>query len=116
MELTWKITKFNLLQIAQCGAIPILAKMLQRAPDNEEKLNACNTLWTLAFDKENGKQIKDNESAMAELKKLLTVENSDIKKAAAGVLWECEGKEKYAEEKQQSVKVQQTTGQCMGVH
>ncbi|KAL9979635.1 hypothetical protein ACROYT_G017320 [Oculina patagonica] len=99
----------NKKTIAQCGAIPILVKMLQRAQDNEEKLNACNTLWTLAFDKENGKQIKNNESAIAELKKLLTVENSEIKRAAAGVLWECEGKEKHAEEKQQSVTEQQAT-------
>ena len=84
--------------------------MLQSAQDKEEKLNACNTLWSLAFDKENGKQIKNNESAIAELKKLLTVENSEIKRAAAGVLWESEGKEKHAEEKKQSVTVQQVTG------
>lgn len=101
---------FNLPQIAACGAIPILVKMLQSAQDDEEKLNACNTLWSLAFDKENGKQIKNNESAIAELKKLLTVENSEIKRAAAGVLWESEGKEKHAEEKKQSVTVQQVTG------
>ncbi|KAL9979634.1 hypothetical protein ACROYT_G017319 [Oculina patagonica] len=99
----------NKKTIAQCGAIPILVKMLQSAQDNEEKLNACNTLWTLAFDKENGKEIKNNESAIAELKNLLTVENSEIKRAAAGVLWECEGKEKHAEEKQQSVTEQQAT-------
>ena len=96
-------------QIAQCGAIPILVKMLQSAQDDEEKFNACNTLWTLAFDEENRKQIKNNEVAIPELKKLLTSENSEIKRAAAGALWECEGKEKHAEEKQQSVKIQEAT-------
>jgi len=84
--------------------------MLQSAQDDEEKFNACNTLWTLAFDEENRKQIKGDTVAIPELKKLLTSENSEIKKAAAGALWECEGKEKHAEEKQQSVKIQEATG------
>ena len=84
--------------------------MLQNAKDDAEKINACNLLWTLAFDKENRKQIKNDESVIPELKKLATSENSEIKRAAAGALWECEGKEKYAEEKQQSVTVQQVTG------
>ncbi|XP_020612597.1 uncharacterized protein LOC110050956 isoform X2 [Orbicella faveolata] len=100
----------NKKTIAQCGAIPIIVKMLQSAQDDEEKFNACNTLWTLAFDEENRKQIKGDTVAIPELKKLLTSENSEIKKAAAGALWECEGKEKHAEEKQQSVKIQEATG------
>ena len=91
-----------LFQIAQCGAIPILVKMLQSAQDDEEKFNACNTLWTLAFDEENRTQMKRDKDAIPELKKLLMSENIEIKKAAAGALWECEGKEKHAEEKQQS--------------
>ena len=97
-------------QIVQCGAIRILIKMLQRAQDDEEKFHACNTLWALAFDEENRKQIKSDEVVIPELKKLLASENSEIKRAAAGALWECEGKEKYAEEKQQSVKVQEAIG------
>lgn len=97
-------------QIAQCGAIPILIKMLQSAQDDEEKFNACNTLWTLAFDEENRQQIKNDKVVIPELKKLLASENSEIKRAAAGALWECEGKEKHAEEKQQSVKVQEAIG------
>ena len=84
--------------------------MLRSAQDDEEKFNACNTLWTLAFDEENKKQIKGDKVALPELKKLLMSENSEIKKAAAGALWECEGKEKHAEEKQQSVKIQEATG------
>lgn len=87
--------------------------MLQSAQDDEEKFNACNTLWTLAFDEENRKEIKGDKVAIPELKKLLTLENSEIKKAAAGALWECEGKEKHAEEKQQSVKIQEATAAHM---
>lgn len=78
--------------------------MLENAKDDEERANACNTLWTLAFDEENKKEIKKNEHASAELRKLLTSTNNEVKKAAAGALWEIEGKEKHAEDKQQSVK------------
>ena len=84
--------------------------MLQNTKEDEGRTNACNLLWTLAFDEENRKQIKSDGTVIPELKKLVASENSEIKRAAAGALWECEGKEKYAEEKQQSVKVQQTTG------
>lgn len=84
--------------------------MLQSAQDDDEKLNACYTLWTLAFDEENRTQIKNDKVAIPELKKLLMSENNEIKVAAAGALWECEGKEKHAEEKQQSVKKQEATG------
>ncbi|XP_020626470.1 uncharacterized protein LOC110063812 isoform X2 [Orbicella faveolata] len=99
----------NKKTIAQCGAIPILVKMLQNAKGDEEKLSACNTLWTLAFDGDNKKEINNDDYAIFELKKLLTSENSQIKRAAAGALWECEGKEKHAEEKQHSDRLQLAT-------
>lgn len=89
----------NKKMIAKCGAIQILVRMLQTAKDNEEKLNACNAFWTLAFDEENQMEIKANEQAISELEKLLTDENIEIQRAAAGALWECNGKERYAEEK-----------------
>ncbi|KAL9979646.1 hypothetical protein ACROYT_G017336 [Oculina patagonica] len=98
----------NKKTIVKCGAIPVLVKLLQNAKYDVEKINACNLLWTLAFDEENRKQIKNDESAIPELKKLATSENSEIKRAAAGALWECEGKEKHAQEKQQSVKQEAT--------
>ena len=85
----------------QCEAIPVLVTMLQKAKTEDERLNACNTLWTLAFDEENKKQIRSDESAIAELRKLLTSDNSELKRAAAGALWECEGKQRHTEEKQQ---------------
>lgn len=84
--------------------------MLQNAKGDEEKLSACNTLWTLAFDGDNRKEINNDDYAIFELKKLVTSENSQIKRAASGALWECEGKEKHAEEKQQSDRLQQATG------
>ena len=82
--------------------------MLQNAKGDEERLNACHTLWSLSFDADNRKEILNDDYAIFELKKLLNSENSQIKRAAAGALWECEGKEKYAEEKQQSVQLQAT--------
>ena len=99
-----------LLQIAQSGAIPILVTMLQKAQGDDESLNACNTLWTLAFDEDNKKEIKGNESAIPELQKLLSSNNSELRKAAAGALWECQGKEKHAEKKQLSVTVPEAAG------
>ena len=84
--------------------------MLQNAKGDEEKLSACNTLWTLAFDGDNKKEINNDDYAIFELKKLLTSENSQIKRAAAGALWECEGKEKHAEEKQHSDRLQLASG------
>jgi len=84
--------------------------MLEKAKTDLERLNACNTLWTLAFDEDNRKEIKSNESAILELQKLLLTKNSELKKAAAGALWECQGKEKHAEEKQLSATVQEAAG------
>ena len=77
--------------------------MLENAKDDEERVNACNTLWTLAFDEENKKEIKKDEHASAELRKLLTSTNNEVKNAAAGALWEIEEKEKHTEDKQQPV-------------
>ena len=84
--------------------------LLQKAKNDDERLHACNTLWTLAFDEDNRKEIISDEFAITELQKLLTTENSELKRAAAGALWECHGKEKHAEEKQQSVNAQEATG------
>ena len=106
------VESLYLFQIAKCGAIQILVRMLQTTKDNEEKLNACNAFWTLAFDEENQMEIKANEQAISELEKLLTDENIEIQRAAAGALWECNGKERYAEEKKQKVGLQQITGTC----
>ena len=98
------------LQIARSGAIPVLVSMLQKAEDDTERLNACKTLWTLAFDEENRNEINGIESAIAELRKLLTSKNNELKKAAGGALWECEGKKKHAEEKQLSISAPEVSG------
>ena len=104
-----------IFQIVQSGAIPILVTMLQKAQGDDERLNACNTLWTLAFDEENKKEITSDKFAIAELRKLLTTENSELKRAASGALWECVGKEKYVEEKQLSVSAQEAAGRYITV-
>ena len=84
--------------------------MLQKAKDDDEKLNASQTLWILAFDDENRNEIKNNESAIAELQKLVLSENTELKRAAAGALWECQGKQKHEEAKQMTVTVQGVSG------
>lgn len=96
----------NKKTIAKCGAIPVLVTMLQKAKDDDERLNASQTLWILAFDDENRNEIKNNESAIAELQKLVLSENTELKRAAAGALWECQGKQKHEEAKQMTVTVQ----------
>ena len=66
MHCTVKLFPFR--QIAQFGAIPILTKMLTSAKDDQETLNGCNTLWTLAFDAENRKEIKSNVKTVSKLR------------------------------------------------
>lgn len=44
--------------------------------------------------------IRSDDYVFFELCKFLIIsENSEIKRVVVGVLWECEGKEKYVEEK-----------------
>lgn len=99
----------NKKTIAKCGVLPVLVTMLQTAKDDEESLKASETLWTLAFDDENRKEITNNQAAMGELEKLLSSENSEVKKAAAGALWECQGKDKHKEAKQTTVTIQEAS-------
>ena len=84
--------------------------MLQSAQSDDERLNACKTLWTLAFDDENKQEIKNNQFAIAELQNLLSSENSELRRAAAGALWECQGKDRHAEKKRHSDTAQEATG------
>lgn len=105
----------NKKTIAKCGVLPVLVTMLQTAKDDEESLKASETLWTLAFDDENRKEITNNQAAIGELEKLLSSENSDVKKAAAGALWECQGKDKHKEAKQTTVTLQEASEDCKHV-
>ena len=72
--------------------------MIQKAKQSKEKTVAAETLWTLAFDEENKKAIKEDENAISVLHELQQSENSETRKAAAGALWELEGKDKHSEE------------------
>ena len=84
--------------------------MLITAKENQERINGCSTLWTLAFDADNRVEIRSNEHALAELRKLASHENMEIRKAAAGALWEVEGKHKHAEENYRSNVSEEVTG------
>ncbi|XP_067054111.1 uncharacterized protein [Acropora muricata] len=99
----------NKKTIAKCGVLPVLVTMLQTAKDDEESLKASETLWTLAFDDENRKEITNNQAAIGELEKLLSSEKSEVKKAAAGALWECQGKDKHKEAKQTTATIQEAS-------
>lgn len=94
----------------------MLVTMLQTAKDDEESLKASETLWTLAFDAENRKEITNNQAAIGELEKLLSSENSEVKKAAAGALWECQGKDKHKEAKQATVTIQEASGTVVCIY
>ena len=80
-------------------------EMIQTAKEEEEKAVAAKTLWTLAFDDENKKAIKEDENAISVLHELQQSENSETRKAAAGALWELEGKDKHSEESRTKGKV-----------
>lgn len=94
----------------------MLVTMQQTAKDDEESLKASETLWTLAFDDENRKEITNNQAAIGELEKLLSSENSDVKKAAAGALWECQGKDKHKQAKQTTVTIQEASGTVVCIY
>ncbi|EDO45030.1 predicted protein [Nematostella vectensis] len=81
--------------IGQHGAIPILVDMLANAKNDEQRRCGAEALWVLAFDNENKEAILTTPNAVELLKELQHSEDDSVKKAAAGVLWEIEGKESH---------------------
>ena len=75
--------------------------MIQNAKTQDEKTEAAETLWTLAFDADNKELIRQDEQAMSALRELQGSESSETRKAAAGALWELGDKEKHSGEVQQ---------------
>ena len=78
--------------LGQNGVIPVLISVIKTSNEDEEKASATRALWMLAFDDNNKGEIRREEGAMDILHKLQQSENPEVQKAAAGTLWELEGK------------------------
>ena len=78
--------------LGQNGVIPVLISVIKTSNEDEEKASATRALWMLAFDNNNKEKVRQEEGAMDILHQLQQSENSEVQKAAAGALWELEGK------------------------
>ena len=77
--------------LGQNGVIPVLISVIKTSNEDEEKGSATRALWMLAFD-DNNKEAIRQEGAMDILHQLQHSENQQVQTAAAGTLWELEGK------------------------
>ena len=78
--------------LGQNGVIPVLISVIKTSNVDEEKASATRALWMLAFDDNNKEKVRQEEGAMDILHQLQQSENPEVQKAAAGALWELEGK------------------------
>ena len=92
--------------LGQKGAIRVLSAILQTSHDDEETASGTRALWMLAFDDTNEDLIKQQEGTMDTLRALHHSANPEVQKAAAGALWEIEGKKA----RNNTEKTEETTG------
>ena len=79
--------------LGQNGVVPVLISVIKTSKEDEEKGCATRALWMLAFDDSNKDAIRQKEEgAMDILQQLQQSENPQVQRAAAGALWELEGK------------------------
>ena len=79
--------------LGQNGVVPVLISVIKTSKEDEEKGCATRALWMLAFDDSNKEAIRQKEEgAMDILQQLQHSENPQVQRAAAGALWELEGK------------------------
>ena len=95
--------------LGQNGIIPVLISVIKTSNEDEEKASATRALWMLAFDDNNKKEIRQEEGAIDILHQLQQSKNSEVQKAAAGALWELEGKTA----RQSSEKIESTGNHVM---
>lgn len=98
------------LKIGENGGIDVIALALEFRPNDKEEeekevLESCKALWILSFHDNNRKLICENNVIMNHLQKIKGGNNTSLGKAAAGALWELEGK--YEREGTSSTKVLQ---------
>ena len=84
------------------GVIPVLISVIKTSKEDEEKGSATRALWVLAFDGNNKEKVRQEEGAMDILHQLQQSKNSEVQKAAAGALWELEGKTARHSERMES--------------
>ena len=95
--------------LGQIGVIPVLIQVIKTSNEDEEKASATRALWMVAFDDNNKEKIRQEEGAMDILHQLQQSKNSEVQKAAAGALWELEGKTA----RQSSEKIESTGNHVM---
>ena len=79
--------------LGQNGVVPVLISVIKTSKEDEEKGCATRALWMLAFDDSNKEAIRQKEEgAMDIFQQLQHSENPQVQRAAAGALWELEGK------------------------
>lgn len=83
----------------------MLVSMLKGPVELEvERLAAIKALYMLSFDETNKEMIKFDRETLALLKNLERSPNKEIQQAAAGVMWEIEGKKEHVHSSGNSVK------------
>lgn len=92
--------------LGQNGAIRVLTAILQTPHDDEETASGARALWMLAFDDTNKDLIRQQEGTLDTLRALHHSTNPEVQKAAAGALWEIEGKKA----RNKAEKIEETTG------
>ena len=92
--------------LGQNGAIRVLTAILKTSHDDEETASGARALWMLAFEDTNKDLIKQQEGTLDTLRKLHHSTNPEVQKAAAGALWEIEGKKARNKAKE----IDETTG------
>ena len=86
------INDTNKRVLGEKGAIQVLVSIIKTSNDNGEKASAVNALWVLAFDENNKKAIIQDKETLDILRRLQQSDDQEVQKAAAGALWELEGK------------------------
>ena len=86
------INDTNKRVLGEKGAIQVLVSIIKTSNDNSEKDSVVNALWVLAFDENNKKAITQDKETLDILRRLQQSDDPEVQKAAAGALWELEGK------------------------
>ena len=86
------INDTNKRVLGEKGVIQVLVSIIKTSNDNSEKASAVNALWVLAFDENNKKAITQDKETLDILRRLQQSDDPEVQKAAAGALWELEGK------------------------
>lgn len=83
----------NKVLIVRNSGQEILHKLLKYAYNDSERIAACHALWNVAFSCEAKDILREMGKLMNLLRELKGSDNAILRRAASGILWECE--EKY---------------------